>query len=121
MTDRTPSTAHDFVDITGRNLCDICDQWAGSPRHRVRADEHIHRDAVLAAIDAAPAVGLDVERLARALRAWRGDYGLPVAVDLPDAAELARLYAEAEVPSQRTFDELVRIPPARDAAQEPSE
>jgi hypothetical protein len=52
---------------------------------------------------------LDVERLALALRAWRGDYGAPLAADLPDAADLAEAYRKA-VPGPRTFDHFAATP-----------
>jgi len=61
---------------------------------------------------AATPAPLDVERLALALRAWRGDYGAPLAIDLPDAADLARCYAEAvKSDKPRTFDQYVRPQP----------
>lgn len=55
----------------------------------------IERAAFAGAALATPAP-LDVERLAIALRAWRGDYGEPLAADLPDAADLARHYAAVD-------------------------
>ena len=72
---------------------------------------------------AATPAPLDVERLAVALRAWRGDYGAPLAVDLPDAADLARCYAEAvKSDKPRTFDQYVlceRATPAAYAEETP--
>ncbi len=60
----------------------------------------------IAAVAAAEAAPLDVERLARALIAWRGDYGLGLTDgDREDAASLARHYAALRSPDTETAGE----------------
>lgn len=57
---------HAYRDTRGRNLCDRCNEWLGSPRHNVDADVEVLRGLLTSARRSGQVtIGVDADRLER--------------------------------------------------------